>query len=257
MAEGDKTGVFTGGLPSTRSTGRAVPIYIADYVLMGYGTGAIMAVPGQDQRDWDFATRTVSTSSATVEPAEDWEGEAYLGDGPTINSGFLDGLDQAEAKDRIIAWLEERGIGERAVQYRLRDWLISRQRYWGCPIPMVECPECGLVPVPREQLPVTLPEVEDYAPKGQSPLAGGEEWVVTTCPRAEARPGERPTPWTPLSTPPGTSSDTPTRTTKRPSSIGTRRRTGCQSISTSAGWSTPSFTCSTPGSSPSSSTTSG
>ncbi len=183
LAEGDKTGVFTGRFAINPVNEQPVPIYIADYVLMGYGTGAIMAVPGQDQRDWDFATRYGLDIIRTVAPEEDWQGEAYLGDGQTINSGFLDGLDRAGAKDRILAWLEEQGIGERAIQYRLRDWLISRQRYWGCPIPMVECPECGLVPVPREQLPVTLPEVEDYAPKGQSPLAAVEEWVVTNCPR--------------------------------------------------------------------------
>ncbi len=183
QAEGDKTGVFIGRFAINPVNQQPVPIYIADYVLMGYGTGAIMAVPGQDQRDWDFATRYGLEIIRTVEPEEGWQGEAYFGDGETINSGFLDGLDRAGAKDRILAWLEEHGIGERAIQYRLRDWLISRQRYWGCPIPMVECPECGLVPVPREQLPVTLPEVEDYAPKGQSPLAAVEEWVVTTCPR--------------------------------------------------------------------------
>jgi leucyl-tRNA synthetase len=150
---------------------------------MGYGTGAIMAVPGQDQRDWDFAVKYELDIVRTVDAGPDWEGEAYLGDGPTINSEFLDGLDRDGAKERIIAWLEEEGIGEGAIQYRLRDWLISRQRYWGCPIPMVECPECGLVPVPRDRLPVTLPEVEDYAPKGRSPLAAVEDWVATTCPR--------------------------------------------------------------------------
>jgi leucyl-tRNA synthetase len=182
LAEGDKTGVYTGKFAINPVNGEPVPIYIADYVLMGYGTGAIMAVPGQDQRDWDFASRYGLDIIRTVQPEEGWQGEAYLGGGRTINSGFLDGLDRAAAKERIIDWLEERGIGERAIQYRLRDWLISRQRYWGCPIPMIECPECGLVPVPRDQLPVTLPEVEDYAPKGQSPLATVEEWVLTTCP---------------------------------------------------------------------------
>ena len=183
LAEGDKTGVFTGRYAINPVNDRRVPIYIADYVLMGYGTGAIMAVPGQDQRDWDFATKYGLDIVRTVDPGEGWDGDAYLGEGTTINSGFLDGLDRAEAIARIVDWLEEKGIGEGAIQFRLRDWLISRQRYWGCPIPMIECPDCGLVPVPRDQLPVTLPEVEDYAPKGQSPLAAVEDWVVTDCPQ--------------------------------------------------------------------------
>jgi leucyl-tRNA synthetase len=182
MAEGEKTGIFTGRYAINPVDGEKVPIYIADYVLMGYGTGAIMGVPGQDQRDWDFATRYDLPIVRTVQPSDGWEGQAYLGDGPTINSGFLDGLDQAAAKEAIIAWLKERGIGEGTIQYRLRDWLISRQRYWGSPIPIVSCPRCGLVPVPEDELPVLLPDIQDYAPKGQSPLAGVEEWVVTTCP---------------------------------------------------------------------------
>ncbi|MEX1124958.1 MAG: leucine--tRNA ligase [Acidimicrobiia bacterium] len=182
MAEGEKSGVFTGAYAVNPINGRQVPIYIADYVLMGYGTAAIMGVPGQDQRDWDFATRYGIEIIRTVQPLASWEGEAYLGEGETINSGFLDDLDQTGAKQRIIDWLEEQGIGERTVQYRLRDWLISRQRYWGSPIPMIGCPSCGLVPVPLDQLPVLLPDVEDYAPRGQSPLASAEEWVHTTCP---------------------------------------------------------------------------
>jgi leucyl-tRNA synthetase len=192
LAEGEKTGVFTGRFAINPVNGRPVPIYIADYVLMGYGTGAIMAVPGQDQRDWDFAIKYGLDIVRTVEPGVGWEGEAYLGDGLTINSDFLDGLDPPAAQERITAWLEEQGIGEGTIQYRLRDWLISRQRYWGCPIPMVECPECGLVPIPRDQLPVTLPEVEDFAPKGRSPLAAVEDWVATTCPRC-AGPASRET----------------------------------------------------------------
>ncbi|HLV91161.1 MAG TPA: leucine--tRNA ligase [Acidimicrobiia bacterium] len=182
MAEGDKTGVFTGAHAINPVNGKRVPIYVADYVLMGYGTGAIMAVPGQDQRDWDFATKYGLEIIRTVQPPDDWEGEAYVGDGPTINSDFLDGLHMDEAKDRIIGWLEEKGIGERSVNYRLRDWLISRQRYWGSPIPIVECPSCGLVPVPRDQLPVLLPEVEDWLPKGRSPLAAVDSFVNTDCP---------------------------------------------------------------------------
>jgi len=154
-------------------------------VLMGYGTGAIMGVPGQDQRDWDFATRYGIDIIRTVQPPADFEGEAYVGDGPTINSDFLDGLDMAAAKEKIITWLEDRSIGKGTVQYRLRDWLISRQRYWGAPIPMVDCERCGLVPVPVDQLPVLLPEIEDYLPKGRSPLAGVDEFVNTTCPQCD------------------------------------------------------------------------
>ena len=185
MAEGAKTGVFTGRHAVNPANKAELPIYIADYVLMGYGTGAIMAVPGQDQRDWEFATKYGLDIVRTVEPPAEWEGEAFLGEGLTINSGFLDGLRQAEAKASITEWLESEEIGEGTVQYRLRDWLISRQRYWGCPIPMIDCEECGLVPVPREDLPVVLPEVEDWQPEGQSPLAAVESFVNTTCPECE------------------------------------------------------------------------
>ena len=185
MAEGAKTGVFTGRHAVNPANKAELPIYIADYVLMGYGTGAIMAVPGQDQRDWGFATKYGLDIVRTVEPPAEWEGEAFLGEGLTINSGFLDGLRQAEAKASITEWLESEEIGEGTVQYRLRDWLISRQRYWGCPIPMIDCEECGLVPVSREDLPVVLPEVEDWQPEGQSPLAAVESFVNTTCPECE------------------------------------------------------------------------
>jgi leucyl-tRNA synthetase len=182
MAEGDKTGVFTGSYAVHPVNGRRVPIYIADYVLLGYGTGAIMGVPGQDQRDWDFAERYGLEIIRTVEPPADFDGQAYVGDGPAINSDFLDGLDMASAKKRIIAWFEEQGLGFGKVQYRLRDWLISRQRYWGCPIPMIKCPVHGLVPVPEEDLPVVHPDVEDYAPQGESPLAAVDQFVNVTCP---------------------------------------------------------------------------
>lgn len=182
MASTDKTGVFIGHHAVNPVDGRQVPIYIADYVLMGYGTGAIMAVPGQDQRDWEFAAKYGMEIIRTVQPPDDFDGEAYTGNGLTINSGFLDGLERAEAIAAIIEWLGAEGIGEGTVQYRLRDWLISRQRYWGSPIPMVNCDDCGMVPVPEDRLPVVLPHVLDYAPKGQSPLAAVEDWVNTTCP---------------------------------------------------------------------------
>ncbi|MGH3649258.1 MAG: leucine--tRNA ligase [Acidimicrobiia bacterium] len=185
MAEGDKTGVFTGSYAINPVNGERVPIYIADYVLMTYGTGAIMAVPGQDQRDWDFATEHGIDVIRTVQPPDDWEGEAYVGEGPTINSDFLDGLNRDEAVSRITEWLVEEGIGQATVEYRLRDWLISRQRYWGSPIPMVYCDNCGLVPVSQADLPVLLPEVEDYLPQGQSPLAAVDDFVNTTCPECD------------------------------------------------------------------------
>ena len=185
LAEGEKTGVFTGAHAINPANESRVPVYIADYVLMGYGTGAIMGVPGQDQRDWDFATKYGIEIIRTVQPPEDWEGEAYHGDGETINSGFLDGLDMSAAKEEIVRWLEDKGIGRADIQYRLRDWLISRQRYWGCPIPMVNCDNCGLVPIPLDDLPVLLPEVEDFMPKGRSPLATVEEFVNTTCPQCD------------------------------------------------------------------------
>ncbi len=192
LSEGEKTGVYLGYDAVNPVNGRLVPIYIADYVLMGYGTGAIMAVPGQDQRDWDFASRYGIEIIRTVEPPAGWDGKAYTGDGPCINSGFLDGLAMVEAKARIIDWFESEGLGRGTVNFRLRDWLISRQRYWGCPIPIINCPDCGLVPVPRDQLPVIHPEVEDYAPAGRSPLAGVPEFVFVECPECGG-PAERET----------------------------------------------------------------
>ncbi|MEX2654025.1 MAG: leucine--tRNA ligase [Acidimicrobiia bacterium] len=182
LAEGDKTGVFTGRFAINPVNSSQVPIWIADYVLMGYGTGAIMAVPGQDQRDWDFATKYGIEIIRTVQPPDDFEGEAYLGDGPAINSEFLDGMQMADAKSTIIEWFEEKGLGKGTVNFRVRDWLISRQRYWGCPIPMITCPTDGLVPVPADQLPVIHPDVEDYAPGGRSPLAAVESFVNVECP---------------------------------------------------------------------------
>ena len=182
LAEGEKSGVLIGRHAVNPVNGKRVPIFVADYVLMGYGTGAIMAVPGQDQRDWDFAQRYGLEIIRTVQPPTEWEGRAYTGEGLVINSDFLDGLTIEAAKKKIIEWFEVQGVGVGTVQYRLRDWLISRQRYWGCPIPIVACPVDGLVPVPEDQLPVIHPDVGDYAPKGQSPLASVPEFVNTTCP---------------------------------------------------------------------------
>ncbi len=183
-AEGalDKRGVDTGAFLFNPFTGRPVPLYIADYVLMGYGTGAIMAVPGQDQRDWDFAKAHNLPIVRTVKVPDDWEGEAYVEDGVAINSEWLDGLGVAEAKEKAMLWLEAEGIGERKVNFRLRDWGVSRQRYWGCPIPVVYCPDCGALPVPEDQLPVVLPE--DVTFMGvQSPIKADPEWRKTECPQ--------------------------------------------------------------------------
>jgi len=181
----EKRGVFTGAHVLNPFTSQPVPLYIADYVLMGYGTGAIMAVPGQDQRDWEFAVSHGLPIIRTVEPPEGWEGEAYTGDGPAVNSAWLDGLEVAEAKEKAISWLESQGFGERKINYRLRDWGVSRQRYWGCPIPVIYCAGCGAVPVPEDQLPVLLPE--DVTFMGvQSPIKADPEWRRTSCPRCGA-----------------------------------------------------------------------
>jgi len=180
-----KTGVFLNRHAINPVNGARIPIYAADYVLADYGTGAIMAVPAHDQRDFEFAKVFDLPVVTVVAPPADWEGEAYSGDGPAVNSDFLNGLGKADAIDAMIAWLEERGLGKGAVNYRLRDWLISRQRYWGTPIPIIHCPSCGEVPVPEDQLPVTLPPSEglDLKPKGTSPLGGAADWVNVACPR--------------------------------------------------------------------------
>ena len=178
----DKRGVFTGAYAINPFNQQPVPIYLADYVLLSYGTGAIMAVPGQDQRDWDFAQAYKLPILRTVQPPDDFEGDAYAGDGAAINSEWLDGLFKEEAIAKAITWLEEQDIGERRINYRLRDWLISRQRYWGAPIPMVYCDSCGIQPVPEDQLPVELPYDVEFRPTGESPLSLSEEFVTTTCP---------------------------------------------------------------------------
>ncbi|WP_436492984.1 leucine--tRNA ligase [Actinokineospora sp. HUAS TT18] len=171
----EKTGVFTGASATNPVNGAEIPVYVADYVLMGYGTGAIMAVPGQDQRDWDFATAFDLPIIRTVQPSEGFEGEAFTGEGPAINSGFLDGMEIAEAKASMIAWLEEHGRGRGTVQYKLRDWLFSRQRYWGEPFPIVYDEDGLPVAVPESMLPIELPEVEDYSPKTYDPMDADTE----------------------------------------------------------------------------------
>jgi leucyl-tRNA synthetase len=171
----EKTGVFVGVYATNPVTGTQIPVFIADYVLMGYGTGAIMAVPGQDQRDWDFAKVFGLTVIRTVQPTEGFDGEAFTGEGAAINSGFLDGLDVTEAKKTIISWLEQHGHGEGKLQYKLRDWLFARQRYWGEPFPIVFDEDDLPHAVPEHLLPVELPEIADYSPAAFDPNDAGSE----------------------------------------------------------------------------------
>ena len=183
----DKTGVVIEGITATNPVnGKQIPIWVSDYVLMGYGTGAIMAVPAHDERDWAFAKKFGMPIIEVVAGGNVQEA-AYtdIVDGVMVNSGFLDGMKVAEAKKSIINWLSEQGLGERKVNFKLRDWVFSRQRYWGEPIPLVKCDCCGWVPIPENQLPLTLPEVESYEPtdNGESPLAAMTDWVNTTCPK--------------------------------------------------------------------------
>ena len=184
----DKTGVAIDGLTAINPVnGKEVPIWVSDYVLMSYGTGAIMAVPAHDERDWEFAKKfgmpiieVVAGSPVSVEEAVYTD----VADGTLVNSDFLNGLSVAEAKEKIMNYLEEKGIGNRKTNYKLRDWVFSRQRYWGEPIPIVHCDKCGYVPIDESELPLLLPEVESYMPtdNGESPLAAMTDWVNTTCP---------------------------------------------------------------------------
>ncbi len=185
--EKEKSGVFTGAFVTNPVNEERLPIWVADYVLMEYGTGAIMAVPAHDERDFEFAQRFELPVRVVVAPEdEEFEEATYVPHAENerlVDSAQFSGLPSEEAKPAIVEWLESRGLGRSAVSYRLRDWLLSRQRYWGCPIPILYCESCGLLPVPEEDLPVLLPEVEEYLPKGRSPLAAAEDWVHTTCPK--------------------------------------------------------------------------
>jgi len=184
--EKEKTGVFIGAYAVNPVNNEHIPIWIADYVMMTYGTGAIMAVPAHDERDFEFAKKHDLPIPVVIEPP-DWNGgeleEAYTGPGPMVNSGPFSGTPGDVAVQKVTEWLEERGAGEFAVNYRLRDWCISRQRYWGAPIPIIYCDECGVVPVPYEDLPMLLPEDAEFLPTGESPLKYHEEFLHTTCPR--------------------------------------------------------------------------
>ena len=184
----EKTGVMLKGLKATNPvTGKLIPVWISDYVLMGYGTGAIMAVPAHDERDWEFAKKFNMPIIEVVAGGRNVQEECYsdVESGIMVNSGFLNGLTVKEAIPTMIKWLEEKGIGEKKVNYKLRDWVFTRQRYWGEPIPLVHCDKCGWVPLPYSELPLKLPEIADFEPTddGSSALARATDWIKTTCPR--------------------------------------------------------------------------
>ncbi|KXL53203.1 leucine--tRNA ligase [Anaerotignum neopropionicum] len=197
MTDKEKTGVFTGAYCVNPVNGKEIPVWVADYVLADYGTGAVMCVPAHDERDFDFATKFNLPIVQVILPEGTEEKpltEAYAGDGVIINSGEWNGMKAFEAKKKVPHMMEEQGLGKKTVNYKLRDWVFSRQRYWGEPIPIIHCDHCGAVPVPEDQLPVLLPEVESYKPTdtGESPLAQIDEWVNTTCPVC-GRPAKRET----------------------------------------------------------------
>ena len=181
----DKTGVFSGSYAINPVNGKLIPIWIADYVLISYGTGSIMAVPAHDTRDWEFAKKFNLPIIEVLKSEVDVQKQAWTEDGLHVNSDFLNGLNKEDAINRMLQFLEEKKIGKKAVNYKLRDWVFSRQRYWGEPIPLIHCPECGTVPVPEEELPLRLPEVKSYQPTGtgESPLAAIDSWVNCKCPK--------------------------------------------------------------------------
>jgi len=190
----EKTGVFSGSYAINPVNGKEIPIWIADYVLISYGTGAIMAVPAHDTRDWEFAKKFGLPIIEVLKSEVDVQQQAWTEDGIHVNSGFLDGLNKADAIEKMLGFLEERKIGHRTVNFKLRDWIFSRQRYWGEPIPLIHCPDCGTVLVPEDELPLTLPEVKSYQPSGtgESPLANIDSWVNCRCPKC-GKPAKRET----------------------------------------------------------------
>ncbi|NOX96621.1 MAG: leucine--tRNA ligase [Nitrospirae bacterium] len=193
--EEEKEGVFIGSYVINPVNGERIPLWIANYALMGYGTGAVMAVPAHDQRDFEFAKKYNLPVKIVIQNPEktltlDSLEAAYVEEGVQVGSGPFDGLPNREAIEKIAGYLEEKGVGRKRITYRLRDWLISRQRYWGAPIPIIYCSDCGTVPVPEDDLPVRLPEKVDFRPQGRSPLAGVPEFVDTSCPRC-SRPARR------------------------------------------------------------------
>lgn len=190
----DKTGVFSGSYAINPVNKKLIPIWIADYVLISYGTGAIMAVPAHDERDWEFAKKFNLPIIEVLKSDVDVQKQAWTQDGIHVNSEFLDGLNKKDAIEKMLDFLEENKIGRKAVNYKLRDWVFSRQRYWGEPIPLIHCPECGTVPVPDSELPLELPEVKSYQPTGtgESPLAAIESWVNCKCPKC-GKPAKRET----------------------------------------------------------------
>ena len=181
----DKTGVFSGSYAINPVNGKLIPIWIADYVLISYGTGAIMAVPAHDTRDWEFAKKFNLPIIEVLKSEADVQKQAWTEDGVHVNSEFLNGLNKKDAIAKMLEFLEEKKIGKKAINYKLRDWVFSRQRYWGEPIPLIHCPTCGTVPVPEEELPLRLPEVKSYQPTGtgESPLAAIDSWVNCKCPK--------------------------------------------------------------------------
>jgi leucyl-tRNA synthetase len=191
--EKEKDGVETGRFVTNPANGERLPVWVADYVLMEYGSGAIMAVPAHDDRDFDFAQKYGLPVRQVIEPADGNEVDlpyvAKSDEARLVNSGEFSGLPAPEGERQIVEWLGRHGRGRSAVSYRLRDWLLSRQRYWGCPIPVIHCERCGIVPVPEDQLPVLLPDIDDYTPKGKSPLEAAEDWIRVPCPQCggEAR----------------------------------------------------------------------
>ena len=185
----DKTGVFSGSYAINPVNGKKIPIWIADYVLISYGTGAIMAVPAHDDRDWEFAKKFNLPIIEVLKSEVDVQKQAWTEDGIHVNSEWLDGLNKKDAIEKMLSWLEEHKCGKKAINYKLRDWVFSRQRYWGEPIPLIHCPSCGTVLVPEEELPLTLPEVEKYEPSGtgESPLVNVPSWVNCECPKCHGQ----------------------------------------------------------------------